>query len=101
MGFLIKECRKHAGMTQQQAADAVGVKKRTYASWERGEAMISLEQACVLCEAFNCTVGQLSGFDELSKAKSESSIIDISGLDNDELDQVQQFVNFIVSKRGQ
>ena len=62
MKLELKNLRKRAGFkTQEAAAAAIGVPKRRYESWERGEAMLSLEQACNVCDVFGCTLCELIG----------------------------------------
>ena len=59
----LKELRKAAGFATQKAfADYLGIKERKYASWERGEVGIPLEDAFMLCEALKCTPNDLCGF---------------------------------------
>lgn len=59
----LKELRKAAGFATQKAfADYLGIKERKYASWERGEVGIPLEDAFMLCMALKCTPNDLCGF---------------------------------------
>lgn len=59
----LKELRKAAGFATQRAfADYLGIKERKYASWERGEVGIPLEDAFMLCAALKCTPNDLCGF---------------------------------------
>lgn len=44
-------------------ADKVGVKKRTYGSWERGEANMSLAQAYDCAVALDCSIDEIAGHD--------------------------------------
>ena len=56
MNLQLQRLRKLAGFkTQKEVADALGVPERRYASWEREEAMINLEQAynCGYWESMN------------------------------------------------
>lgn len=59
----LKELRKLAGFPTQKAfADYLGIKERKYASWERGEVGIPLEDAFMLCAALKCTPNDLCGW---------------------------------------
>lgn len=61
----LKELRKAAGFqTQKAIADAIGIKERKYASWEREEVALSLEDACVLSVVIGCTPNDLCGWYE-------------------------------------
>ena len=62
MDLNLQKCRKRAGFkTQKDAASALGVPERRYASWERNEAMMSLEQAYNCAVLFGCTIDEIAG----------------------------------------
>ena len=61
MELQLHKFRKQAGLNQQEMADALGVKKRTYGSWERGEVTMSFPQAVACAEILNCTTDALAG----------------------------------------
>lgn len=59
----LKEIRKAAGFkTQKAIADFLGMKERKYATWERGEVALTLEDACILSVALKCTPNDLCGW---------------------------------------
>lgn len=58
----LKSLRKAAGIkTQKEMADRLGIPERRYASWEREEVGINLEQACEIADVLNCTLDELIG----------------------------------------
>lgn len=58
----LKKLRKLAGYrTQSDMAKALGIPSRRYESWEREEAMMSLEQACMVADVLECTLDELAG----------------------------------------
>lgn len=58
----LKQLRKKAGIrSQREMAERVGEKERTYASWERGEVTMNLEQAYNVCIVLGCTLNELVG----------------------------------------
>lgn len=58
----LKSLRKVAGIkTQKEMADRLGVPERRYASWEREEVGINLEQACMIADELECTLDELAG----------------------------------------
>ena len=60
----LKEMRKRAGYkTQKAAADVLNIKERKYASWERGEVQLTLEDAFNIGLVFGCTPNDLCGWD--------------------------------------
>lgn len=61
MDLQLRKYRRLAGLNQQQMADALNVKKRTYGSWERGEANMSFPQACACADILDCTLDELAG----------------------------------------
>ena len=64
MNLHLQRLRKEAGYKKQSDfADALGVPHRRYASWERREAMMSLEQAYNCALALGCTLNDLVGMD--------------------------------------
>lgn len=58
---MLQYLRKRAGLKQGEMADRLGINNRTYGSWERGEAMINLAQACACADVLGCTVDELAG----------------------------------------
>ena len=58
---LKKEYNGKIGMTQQEVADEIGVTKRTYIYWEKGERQIKPEKAQQLANFFGVSVGHLLG----------------------------------------
>lgn len=55
MKLQLQRLRKLAGYkTQKTVVDALGVPERRFASWEREETMMSLEQAAECAVLFGC-----------------------------------------------
>lgn len=75
--FAIKKMRELAGMTQQEVADALGIKKPRYGDWERETREINLRDAIRLADLFHCTLDELANhhveqaFPSLSPAERE------------------------------
>lgn len=56
----LKACRKNAGYkSQSEAAKALGMKERRYASLEREEVALTLEDAYEISVVFGCTPNDL------------------------------------------
>ena len=55
----LSEIRKSAGLTQQQLADFIGVKRTTLSMWEIGENTPPTKYLLSLAEALGCTVEDL------------------------------------------
>lgn len=64
MEIQLKRLRKEAGYkSRREFADALGgsFNERRITSWENGERMMSLEQACVLADFLHCSLDELAG----------------------------------------
>ena len=58
--FAIKQMRENAGLSQQDAADALDITKRRYGNWEREDREINLRDAIRLADLFGCTLDELA-----------------------------------------
>ena len=63
MEINLQKIRKRRKLSQAEVANALGVKIRTYGSWERGEAMLNLEQAFNCAVVLGCTIDEIAGLD--------------------------------------
>lgn len=61
MQIFLKQIRKEKHHTQQEVADAVGVKLATYRTWENGSRMPSFAQIVACAEFLECTTDALAG----------------------------------------
>lgn len=61
MELQLKRIRELRKLKQQDMADALDVKKRTYGSWEREEVAMSFPQAIACAEILDCTTDELAG----------------------------------------
>lgn len=61
MNLQLKLLRVRAGLSQDEMAERLGIKTSRYGTWERGERMMSLEQACQVAEVLGCTLEELVG----------------------------------------
>ena len=59
--FKIALMRELAGYNQQEAADALGIKKARYGDWERETREINLRDAIRLADLFECSLDDLAG----------------------------------------
>ena len=71
MELQLKSLRKRAGYTQEEFAKLIGAKYRTYASWERQEYAMTLEDAYNCALALGCTIDELAGMPEQPASFSE------------------------------
>lgn len=75
----LKELRQDKKKTQKQLADEVGVTKRTYIYWEKGERQIKPDKAQKLADYFGVSVGYLLGFgtieEEIASSRKEAEAL--------------------------
>ncbi|WP_276869212.1 helix-turn-helix transcriptional regulator [Enorma massiliensis] len=63
MEIHLKELRRRAGLSQDEIASRLGIKKSRYGTWERGERMLSLKQAYDCALVLGCTIDEIAGLD--------------------------------------
>lgn len=57
----VKQLREHAGMTQVEVAEKLGLTNRAIGAWESGRAKPRLDKMKQLADLFNVTVSELMG----------------------------------------
>ena len=65
----IKECRKKAGLTQEQVAEALEIGYSTYRHYEYGNRMPLVTDAAKMAELFGVSLDYLAGLREEPKMK--------------------------------
>ena len=61
MDLQMKVIRTKLGLKQSEAAKLCDMHLRRYGSYERQEVGLSLEDACTIADAFNCSLDELAG----------------------------------------
>ena len=61
MQYKLKECRKKAGLTQEQVAEALNTAQYQIHKYETGKQEISLARAIDLADLYNVTLDELAG----------------------------------------
>lgn len=61
MGIQLAAIRKRIGISQQEMADRLGVKKRTYGSWEREEVTFNASQLVDCARVLDCSTDEIMG----------------------------------------
>lgn len=69
--FEIKKMRERAGLTQQEVADKLGIRKGRYGDWERETREINLRDASRLADIFGCTLEELAGRESPPEPESD------------------------------
>ena len=76
MEFFLKEIRTSKGLSQEDMAAALKIKKSRYGTWERRDRMMSLEQAYNCCEVLGCTLNDLVGMGERKVNDDELALVE-------------------------
>ena len=85
-GDRLKRLRQDASLTQQQLAERIGVTKSTVSYYELSERAPSPEVLIKLAGIFHVTTDYLLGIEH------NHTIIDVSGLDSEDVKIVRQIV---------
>lgn len=56
-----REARQRSGLSQEDAAEAVGIDANSISRYERGERQPSLIIACRLCRVYGCSLKDIIG----------------------------------------
>jgi len=59
MQFSLKELRARKNVTQEKAAEALGVSKQTYNAWEHDLSNVKVSRAVQIADYFGVTLGEL------------------------------------------
>ncbi len=76
MKLCLKELRARRGLSQEDVARALGIKKSRYGTWERGDRMMNLEQAYNCCVALGCTLNDLVGMGGEQLGPDEADLVE-------------------------
>ncbi|MCM1234297.1 MAG: helix-turn-helix domain-containing protein [Ruminococcus flavefaciens] len=87
----LKELRANAGMTQQQLGAQIGVTKSVISYYELQERMPSPEILIKLAAVFHVSADYLLGIEK-------SSVIDVSGLKDEDITMLKQMVVYMRTK---
>jgi len=72
----LKELRQEEKLTQQEIANKIGVTKRTYIYWEKGERQIKPDKAQQLADIFGVSVGYLLGYIDDSEIYDDEVVVE-------------------------
>ena len=103
IGDRIKEARNKLGLTQAQLARQVGVSSQTVWSWEAGRVKPKHEHLEELAFRLEVSTGWILGRDvveaELLKEASVSFHDAVDGLPVEDIETIQNFINFVRQER--
>ncbi len=90
----LKELRKNAGMTQQQLADRIWVTKASISYYELSERDPSPEILIKIAKVFHVTTDYLLGIED------KQLYLDVSDLDEDEIQLLQHTIDILKKNRS-
>ncbi len=93
----LKSLRKKAGLTQQQVADAVEIKRSAYAYYEIGKSSPKLAVMKKLAALYNVSVDELLGEEQSSDLHADSSF-DLGWRTTDSFNQLSDFEQSVLLK---
>lgn len=108
VGKRLKLAREKNKITLEEAGNKVGVHKSTILRWENGETeKIKLPMLETLANYYNVNPVWLAGYDvPMEKETSTTDFryanhngINIEGLDDNDIDEINRFVEFIRNKK--
>lgn len=98
----LKELRKSKSLNQSQVANAIGISQRAYSNYEIGTREPDINTIIKLADYFNVTIDYLLCHEPspLDKRNDNYSFnIDLSDLDKDDFDSVNDYIKFIKSRK--
>ena len=75
---VLKSLRINTGLTQAQAAEKIGRKQQTLASWETGQSQPDANTLFLLCNLYNASIDEAFGFKTKRRTitNQESALLD-------------------------
>ncbi len=72
---VLKSIRQNSGLTQKEAAERIGRKQQTLASWETGQSQPDADTLFTLCMLYGTTVDTAFGFDKEVVDQQEQTLL--------------------------
>lgn len=113
----LKELRKDKGLTQKDLGDILGVGKTTISMYENGNSTPNDEIKLKICDYFDISLDYLIGkssiknysenphFESINKIVKNSGIHTLAAhfenedFTQDDLDDIENFINYVISKK--
>lgn len=107
LGKNLKELRIKKGVTQDDIAELLNIKRQTYSAYERGVSLPDVTSLLKMAEFFGVSVDEIlrnkqdavTDGHSLSQ-KTKNLINSYSDLSEEELDKVIEYVDFLKAKRN-
>ncbi|MBS7398232.1 MAG: helix-turn-helix transcriptional regulator [Ruminiclostridium sp.] len=106
----LQKCRKEKGISQKEAADILGISKRAYESYERGERDLSTLMLLKICTFYGVSSDYMLGRSKDVENKQSSPPIEdeqealfenIRKLDDKSIKILEEFIDYLLWKSEQ
>ncbi len=103
IGARIREARTRAGLTQKKVAELLSVSNHSVWCWEAGKMKPNADHLIDLAYLFEVSTESLFGMNvveaELLEEVDVSFRDSVSGLPNEDLEEIQEFIRFVRERR--
>lgn len=101
-GEKLKQLRKSKGVTQTQLAEATGITQSAVYNYEKGRRKIPMSVLQKFAVYFELSMSELIGSQPTLTAEEPAWLEEIRGynLNNDEVNELMNYVRFIITKRN-
>ena len=101
LGYKLKELRIKSGMTQQKAADAIGIKRDVLKNYELNARKPDYDRLKVFADFYNTTINYLLGYEETYEQKySDQTQILLQTLKEASEKEIAQAVKIVEALKG-
>lgn len=106
----LRKYRKLAGLRQEDLAKKLGKTRSVISNWEKGINRPDAETIAKICAILNVTPNEILGWDEIEKEENEpqteekdditvAAHIEGENLTGEEQKEIEDFIQFVLSKR--
>ncbi|MCP1288288.1 helix-turn-helix domain-containing protein [Mammaliicoccus sciuri] len=96
----IKARRLELGLTLEEVGNIVGVGKSTVRKWETGDIEnMKRDKIVKLSKALKVSPSYIMGFEEVEEQPTVAAHFDKSDLTEEEMKEVEQFIEFVKNRR--
>ena len=107
LGKNLKDLRIKKGVTQDDMAELLNIKRQTYSAYERGVSLPDVTSLLKMAEFFGVSVDEILGNKQETalsgqplSQKTKDLIASYADLSEEELDKVIEYVDFLKTKRN-
>lgn len=97
VGDRLRNARKYIGLSQQQAADAVGIPRSAVTKLENGQRRVSADELASFARAYGCSTSRLLGEEPPTDTDPVAEALFRAGRDlsNSDKREVLRFIEFL------